>query len=129
MMQLWPPCALPGIVTGEDTQGNIYLDGGILLNLPASLLRGQCDVLIGVNLLPARHNVNAAKLSRVQLFYRTIEILHQNKSDEELALCDIAMSPFSLHRFTTFDFTKKDELYQEGLKASAELIKKIGELM
>ena len=54
---------MPGLFTPIEIEGDHYVDGGVLMNLPVSVIRGRCEKVVAVNLSKIvpdrdyRHNV------------------------------------------------------------------------
>lgn len=45
-------CSIPVLFHPVEINGTTYVDGGLFRNFPASVIREECDVLIGMNLDP-----------------------------------------------------------------------------
>lgn len=119
-------CAVPGIFTPVEIGGQMYTDGGIVLNLPAEKIRAQCSLLIGVNVRP---NVAVSDNRQFQSFTgiadRVIELLLWNNVERHAKLCDVFIAPVALKEFNSFDFTKSRGLIEVGYKSTLEKIPEI----
>ncbi len=119
-------CAVPGIFAPVEINGQVYTDGGIVLNLPAEKIREQCKVLIGVNVRP---NVAVSDNRQFQSFLgiadRVMELLLWNNVERHANLCDIFIAPAALKEFNSFDFTKSRGLIEIGYKATLEKMPEI----
>ena len=60
-------CSIPIIFNPVNINGTYCVDGGVLRNLPAWVLREKCDIVIGVNCSPMMNE---------NLHYSIIEIAH-----------------------------------------------------
>lgn len=119
-------CAVPGFFTPVEINGDVYIDGGIVLNLPAEKIREQCKVLIGVNVRP---NVAVSDNRQFQSFLgiadRVMELLLWNNVERHANLCDIFIAPAALKAFNSFDLTKSRALIEVGYHATIEKIPEI----
>jgi NTE family protein len=116
--------SIPGLLTSPEIKGSTYLDGGLIKNLPAYLIRDKCDLLIGINLMPFR-KTTANKMKRTRLMYRAIEVVHLHNNLDQEKMCDIVISPLALNRFVTYDFSKKEDLFKLGIKEGQQLIQQL----
>lgn len=101
-------CAVPLLFKPVEMNERVYVDGGVINNLPIEPLRSKCDLLIGVNVMPSG-NVDSKHLSNVvgiatRLFY--LEIV--GSSSMSIARCDVAIEPKGLGSFPIFKIISKD---------------------
>jgi NTE family protein len=102
-----------------------YVDGGLLMNLPASPVRDTCDVLIGVNLVP-RITVADADLSSVfGIGSRCFDLAALNNIKPELALCDIVIEPSEISRFSRFSMSHVEQMFEIGYQETMDQIQRI----
>ena len=94
----------------------IYVDGGLLMNLPASPIRQVCDALIGVNLVP-RISVPDTELSSVfGIGGRCFDLAALNNIRPELAMCDIVLEPVEISKFSRFSISNIEQMYEIGYR-------------
>ncbi len=101
-------CAVPLIFKPVEMNDRVYVDGGVINNLPVEPLRSKCDLLIGVNVMPSGM-VESKQLSNVvgiatRLFY--LEIV--GSSSMSIARCDVAIEPRGLGSYPIFKILSKD---------------------
>jgi NTE family protein len=94
--------------------GNIYVDGGLLKNLPASPLRKTCDIIIGVNLVPQIPVTDAELKSVFGIGTRCFDLAALNNIKPELTLCDIVIEPPEISRYSRFSISNIDKMYKIG---------------
>lgn len=94
-----------------------YVDGGLKMNLPASPIRQQCDVLLGSNLVPDIGVDLVEVSSSMKQASRTFDIVVLNNIKPELQQCDLELTMPELRRFGRFDFSRHQELIDLGRKA------------
>ena len=51
-------CSIPIVFRPVNIDGVNYVDGGVLRNHPAWILRDKCDKLIGINVSPLNQRAN-----------------------------------------------------------------------
>jgi NTE family protein len=99
---------------------NLYVDGGLMNNLPSEAIRDQCDLLIGINVMPIKE-VGAEELTNVMsIGMRCFQLsVNQNMKSSSL-LCDIMIVPVELHRHSPFLLKNIDKIYRIGYDAAME---------
>jgi NTE family protein len=111
-------CAIPLMFNPIKINGERYLDGGLMMNLPATPLKPYCDVVIGVNLVPELP-VNDKDLNSFgKVISRTFDIVVLNNILPELAVCDLEITSDGLQKINRFSFDKMDAMYQMGYEAT-----------
>lgn len=112
--------------------GNQYIDGGLLMNLPVKPLRSLCDRVIAVNLIPKsplppdklKGVLSAATIAN-RVFY--LSVMANSAPAERQA--DLVISPLELDNYHIFQFNKMKELMQIGYQATRKLEKEIMQLV
>jgi NTE family protein len=114
--------AIPGVFNVFHENGNMYFDGGLTMNLPASSIRKNCDLLIGVNLLPFKQKTYTKLPGRRRLLQRAVDIYHHHNNLAQEDLCDILISPTELTKYPTYDTTNKMALFELGYQTGINLL-------
>ncbi len=115
-------CSIPILFEPVHLNGNTYLDGGLMKNLPASVLRNTCDIVIGVNLVPQIPVVDSELKTVFGIGGRCFDIAALNNIKPELSSCDIVIEPSEISRYSRFSLSNIDKMYQIGYE---ETIKNI----
>lgn len=106
-------CCFPLVFQPVLYKDAIYLcDGGLLNNFPVEQIRATCNTSIGINVNPINREEN--KLGYKVIINRIIRIATSSTTTDENSSCDIYMQPDAISRFSTFDTSKADEIYQIG---------------
>ncbi|MEX2591945.1 MAG: patatin-like phospholipase family protein [Anditalea sp.] len=107
---------IPGMFDPISIEGDIYVDGGVLNNMPIDPLEGQCDYIIGVNCnhLPEVHNIGNIK----KLIERTVIMAMNCNVYSRQKRCDSFIEPQCLGRYGAFDIKKAKEIFGEGYKGA-----------
>ncbi|NCA80608.1 MAG: hypothetical protein EOM76_10585 [Sphingobacteriia bacterium] len=118
--------AIPGVFEVETIEGIHYIDGGVLNNLPAQAIRKQCDVLIGVDVLPYVEDSPLTKTRDVVM--RAIRSTQHQNSLKGRELCDYIIDSKAIVEYHEADFDNYREIYQYGYKAMSDYIEEHPEM-
>ncbi|NOT38647.1 MAG: patatin-like phospholipase family protein [Saprospiraceae bacterium] len=113
-------CAVPIVFKPVIINGMKYLDGGITMNLPAQILRQDCDYIIGSNLIP--HNSLKAEVlnSYNSILTRVLEINLFNNIKQQLPFVDLLIESEAISEFSRFDLNNAEKLFKLGHKTALE---------
>lgn len=104
--------SIPVIFEPRIIDGQTYVDGGLLDNLPARAIRNQCKMLIGVNV---NHNGPEEKVEGLKtIAERCFRLGIAQNITEGVAMCDFLIEPPKTREYSTFAFNKAKEIYQVG---------------
>lgn len=121
--------SIPILFEPVHINGNTYLDGGLMKNLPASPLRKSCDFVIGVNLVPQIPVADSELKTLFGIGSRCFDIAALNNIKPELSLCDVVIEPMEISRYSRFSISNIDKMYQIGYNETQALIPMIRERM
>ena len=122
-------CSIPILFKPVDLEGELYVDGGLLNNLPAQHFRDRSDIMIGVNLVPGA-KISKDKISGLfQIAIRTFELAISNNAKDGEELCDIVIQP-SREDVNPILYSKNiDKIYENGYRATMAQEKNIKEMI
>lgn len=104
--------SIPLIFEPQIINGQTYVDGGLLNNLPAKCIRDQCRLLIGVNV---NHNGPEDNIKGFKaIAERAFRLTMAKNVHESFAICDFIINPAETRPYSIFDFGKADELFSLG---------------
>lgn len=111
-------CSIPGVFDPVHFNDHLYVDGGLLDNLPARPIRDKCDFLIGshCNHLASEYNEHSLK-STIE---RSMLITISANTTASRMLCDLVIEPPNLARFSVFEMGKAQEIYDTAYKYTKE---------
>ncbi len=113
-------CSIPGIFNAMKINDNIYVDGGLLNNLPVQPLREICEYVIGSDVIPHLETKKPYK-SRDILVQSLHVALHQN-SQTGREMCDFLIEPEAIVKHHEFSFDAYQAIYQAGYRATTQFI-------
>lgn len=103
---------LPVIFKPVELDGKLYIDGGILNNLPVEPLIGHCDRIIGVHTNPLDAKNKPTNMKAV--FERTMIMTINYNVYARKSKCDVFLEPKPLCKYNVFDFKKAQEIFDIG---------------
>lgn len=109
-------CCLPFIFDPVQINGQLYVDGGIVNNLPAEVLRETCDVVIGVNVVPVIKDDNLSGMKKMIERISMVAISANVNSSRKH--CDVLVEPRELRSFGTFDLKQAQEIFNIGYEST-----------
>ncbi|AIY12544.1 patatin-like phospholipase family protein [Cellulophaga baltica] len=109
-------CAIPLVFKPVVFNGNTYVDGGILNNLPVDVLKEKCQFVFGSNVsgLEKGKKVN----SRLEIAHRCLQLAISTNVAPRLKMCDHAIEIQDAFHFGIFDIEKAQELFDIGYAAT-----------
>jgi NTE family protein len=93
----------------------MYVDGGVLDNLPVKPLLGKCDLLIGSFVNPAGQENTITGL--VNIAVRTFLLSMAKEVEQKSKLFDIFVAPIELKDYGILDPENSRQLFNIGYKA------------
>lgn len=120
-------CAVPVIFKPIELNGESYIDGGILNNLPVEPLIGHCDVIIGSNCNPVSENYVPGNMR--SLLERSLLMAISVNTLTKREQCDLFLEPEGLANYGGFDFLKATEIFEIGYSYGRSMIDKIENLL
>ena len=119
--------AVPGLFAPVEIQGRKLVDGGILENVPVSLVRKMgAGILIGIDLTHTEHY--AAPKSMADTLGNAIDICIDHKTKEQLKRADIVVTPDLSSYSRTDNRERTDSLINAGYCAMLEQAKNAQQL-
>ncbi len=105
-------CAVPVLFQPRIIDDTHYVDGGVLMNFPARVIRHECEHLIGINASPMiANNYRKTVLGIAQ---RSYHFMFKANIIPDKAQCDYLIEPPSMENYDTFDTEKANEIFEIG---------------
>ena len=104
-------CSIPIFFTPVVINGVHYVDGGLLKNLPTTVIRPYCKQLVAVNLntIHKKKSYNSLK----EVTDRSIQYLVNSNIETDKISCDILIEP-TLKEYTIFDLEHAEKIFRIG---------------
>lgn len=116
-------CSIPIIFSPVEIGGVHYVDGGLFRNFPVSVIREECERVIGVNvspLLPQKY-----KQTLLGIAERSYHYIFQANTLEDRELCDVLIESQQVGLYKTFDLDSIEELAHIGYEAAVRAFEKV----
>ncbi len=114
--------AIPLILKPYTINGKMYVDGGLMNNLPIEPLLGKCDDIIGVNVNPVK------PMSQFNSFRnyadRVLHLAIRANVNNNILKCDMYIEPEKLSDFQLFKVSAAREIFDTGYKHTKQLLQK-----
>ena len=111
-------CSIPAVFDPYVFKGSMYVDGGLLDNLPAAPIRKKCDFIIGAHCNMVSQTFDATNW-KVVIERSLLMAIGQNTLVSK-QLCDVVVEPPGLDKYSSFDIGKAKEMFEIGYKFTKE---------
>lgn len=108
--------AIPGIFTPVERGGRLLVDGGVLDNVPADIVKKMgANIIIAVKVSPFDSRREAESVDSVLM--GTIDTVIETNSRDSMSLADVALVP-DTNQLGLFNWEKADEYIELGYQAA-----------
>ena len=100
-----------------------YVDGGLFHNFPVSIIREECERIIGVNvspLIPQKY-----KQTIFHIAERSYHYMFRANTLEDREMCDVLIEAEEFGLYKTFDLENVDVICNIGYSAAARCFEKV----
>lgn len=105
-------CSIPAVFNPVSFNGGLYVDGGILNNLPVQPIRDKCDFIVGSHCNHISSEFDAKNLKLV--IERSLLMAISSNTLVSRQMCDVFIEPTRMDRFSSFDIGKAQEIFDYG---------------
>jgi predicted acylesterase/phospholipase RssA/glycosidase len=115
-------CSIPIIFRPVEINGLHYVDGGLFRNFPVSIIRDECEWVIGVNvspLIPQKYKQTLWGIAE-----RSYHYIFRANTMEDRTLCDILIETQDVGAYKTFDLENVASIAAIGYEAAVEAFDK-----
>jgi NTE family protein len=113
--------SIPVIFEPRLINKQLYLDGGLINNFPADILREHCKTLIGVNLNPLGYAEDINNLKKIA--ERCFHIFVRNHASSKMDICDYYIEPPELDKISILNTSHAQEIFDYGYKEAMKVLK------
>lgn len=105
-------CSVPAVFNPVSFKGGLYVDGGLLDNLPVLPIRDKCDFIVGshCNHISSEFDPKNVKL----VIERSLLMAISSNTLVSRKMCDVFIEPTRMDRFSSFDIGKAQEIFDFG---------------
>jgi NTE family protein len=119
--------SIPVVFDPIDIGGDKYIDGGVMNNLPAHIIRDQVDYLIGVNCNPVAKE--SAEYGMKGMLERVLLMAINYNTMDHKQYCDLFIQPDKLANYKVFSISKAKEIYDIGYDYTQALLQERPDLL
>lgn len=114
--------SIPILFEPVEINGDKYVDGGVLNNLPAGACTSSCSYVLGVEVNKGKFTQNLKTMKNVAL--EVFHLVVNHSSEEGMKMCDHVLRPEMEASFDLLDFSKAKKLFDLGYSEGLEWAKK-----
>lgn len=118
-------CSIPIVFEPIKINDGVYVDGGVLRNLPAWAIRKYCKTLYGFNCSPF-HNMwkDPTKHNLLEIALRSYQLMSKSNMVNDAKLCDVLINLRGAHAIGTFDVSKLRHIVELGYDTASRILEK-----
>lgn len=111
-------CCVPAVFKPVRFNGVLYVDGGIIDNLPVKAIRDKCDFIIGShsNFITSEFDVKSMR----SVIERSLLMAINGNTTISKSLCNVLIEPPGVGQFSGFDLSKAKEIFDIGYRYTME---------
>ncbi len=116
-------CSIPIIFNPVVIDDVHYVDGGVFTNFPVSVIKNECERVVGVNvspLMPQKY-----KQTLFHIAERSYHYMFLANTLEDRLLCDVLIEAEAFGRYKTFDLENVDLISNIGYEAAIAAFEKV----
>ncbi|MFW6295481.1 MAG: patatin-like phospholipase family protein [Halanaerobium sp.] len=111
--------SIPILFSPVEIDGDLYVDGGLLDNLPVEPLKDKCDIIIAVNIMPIEETRDLNNL--IEIAVRTFQLSINRNQEEIKKTVDLFIQPEGLEEYNILDTKHVDTLFELGYEHTKKL--------
>ena len=115
-------CCLPVLFSPITIGDTHYVDGGVLMNLPVSPIRKECERIYAINVSPLL--TPEYKLNLINIAERSYQFIFRSNAVAERELADVLIEPINLSGYSNMDLDKSKEIFMAGYEKAREILEK-----
>jgi Predicted esterase of the alpha-beta hydrolase superfamily len=110
-------CTFPIVFTPVKIGGKHLVDGGLFMNLPVSIIREECEKIIGVNVSYTTTMPYSRSLKYI--IERSLHHLMASNALADREECDYLIESEDITKFPLFELDNAQQIYQKGYEVSS----------
>lgn len=111
--------SIPILFAPVNLDGNLYVDGGLLDNIPVRPLEGKCQRIISVNISPMHKEEEVKNI--IDIAIRTFHINVNSNLEYVKQVSDVYIEPTDVRNFALLDTSKAQDLFDIGYNYTKKL--------
>ena len=119
-------CAIPSIFEPVVIDGIVYVDGGVMNNLPIEPIKDKCKKIIVIDVFAA--SKKATTCGKLKIDYRAVIAMMKQMNAERISQADYYIGLKNLEQYQPFAFKKYKTIIQIGYEGTKQYLKEHPEL-
>ncbi len=115
-------CCMPVLFSPITIEGTHYVDGGVLMNLPVSPIREECQHIYAINVSPLM--TPDYKLNIISIAERSYQFIFRSNTVAEREMANVLIEPVNLSGYSNIDLDKSKEIFMAGYEKAKEVLDK-----
>ncbi|MDR0962855.1 MAG: patatin-like phospholipase family protein [Mediterranea sp.] len=115
-------CCMPVLFSPVKIDGVHYVDGGLFMNLPVSVIRRMCRKVVGINVSPL--TADEYKMNIVSIALRSYNFMFRANTIAERRKVDLLIEPYHLD-YSNTELEKAEEIFEKGYNVAYTLLDRL----
>jgi NTE family protein len=121
--------SIPLVFQPVKIDGQLYVDGGLLNNLPVEPVKEHADIAVAVNVMPDME-VEVKDVQNVfNIAQRCFDLAVLANARPNIERCDLLVEPKELHKYNIFQINRYQKIYEIGYAAMKEKLPELKGLL
>lgn len=116
-------CCMPVMFKPLRINGVHYVDGGLLMNLPVSPLRKQCEKIVAINVSPLIKD--KYKNNILSIATRSYRYMFRANTFNDRNICDLLIEPYNLDGYSNRELNKAEEIFEQGYSTANKVLENL----
>lgn len=116
-------CCMPVMFAPVNINGTNFVDGGVFMNLPVSVIRRECEKVIAVNVSPIV--AEEYKKNVINIAMRSYHFMFRANTFPDRENADLLIEPYGLKGYSNRELEKAEEIFEQGYKVGNEILNKL----
>lgn len=113
-------CCMP-VMFAPVKMGNVhYVDGGLFMNLPVSVIRNECEKVVAINVSPLI--AEKYKQNIVSIAMRSYHFMFRANTVPERTKADLLVEPYNLSGYSNRELEKAEEIFEQGYLSTLDTL-------
>ena len=116
-------CCMPILFAPIRINNTYYVDGGILMNLPVSPIRKECEKVIALNVDPLVADEYSKNVVSIAL--RAYHFIFQANTLPQKGIADLLIESYGLEEYSNRELERAEEIFEKGYNTATELLDRL----
>ena len=116
-------CCMPILFAPIRINNTYYVDGGILMNLPVSPIRKECEKVIALNVDPLVADEYSKNVVSIAL--RAYHFIFQANTLPPKGIADLLIESYGLEEYSNRELERAEEIFEKGYNTATELLDRL----